>query len=205
MYNCLKLTDPVVICPYNNKHVIVRSRLQNHIVKCEKNYPEHYKIMCPYNATHRLFKNELTEHIITCSTRNVLESEMYPAPRKHGNTSFALNSEISSTIDCTENWDIDNDNTNTSSIEDKDFSTNNMEPQILNANLNSKDNIEKKVLRAPRGFSEAMLREVNEESCVDDVESITSSLGIGRGKGTLRSDQLKLIGLGRGKPLNNDI
>lgn len=204
MYHCLKLTDPYVICPYNSSHLIAQSRLPKHIVKCEKNYPEHHKIMCPYNATHRFFKHVLPEHIIICPTRNVLESEMYPEPRKRGNISFALNSEISSTIDCTENWDINNDNT-ISSIEDKDFSTNNMKVQIRNAISNSKENIEKKILRAPRGFSEAMLKEVNEESCVDDLESVTSSLGIGRGRGILRSDQLKLIGLGRGKPLNNDI
>lgn len=69
--------------------------------------------------------------------------------------------------------------------------------------FSSRDNIEKKGLRAPRGFSEAMLREENEESCVEDLESIVSSLGVGRGKIALKSNQLKLVGLGRGKPLDD--
>lgn len=28
--------DPVVICPYNKSHRIARSRIQGHLVKCEK-------------------------------------------------------------------------------------------------------------------------------------------------------------------------
>lgn len=36
MYRCQKLLDPVVICPYDEKHLIFKSRLQKHIVKCEK-------------------------------------------------------------------------------------------------------------------------------------------------------------------------
>lgn len=89
--------------------------------------------MCPYNATHRLFKEELEEHITTCSARNVL-NEIYPGfflyfiynflvfniivkilyfieTKKHGATNFEIYSDLSSTIDCTENWDIEiNDN-----------------------------------------------------------------------------------------------
>lgn len=31
-------SDPVVICPYDSNHKIARSRIQKHIVKCEKVY-----------------------------------------------------------------------------------------------------------------------------------------------------------------------
>lgn len=57
-------------------------------------------------------------------------------------------------------------------------------------------------VRAPRGFSEAMLREVNEDSCVDDLESVVSSMGIGRGKVTSSTNKLRKIGIGRGRPMN---
>ncbi|XP_034175326.1 uncharacterized protein LOC117602012 [Osmia lignaria lignaria] len=201
MYNCLKLSDSVVICPYNKNHLISKSRLQRHIVKCEKNYPEHYKVMCPYNATHRLFKNEITEHVVTCPTRNVLESEMHSEPRRHGAISVSLNSEISSTVDCAENWDLERDDHLRILHDDKYSSVDSIEAHEL-VDSDSRDNIEKKGLRAPRGFSEAMLREANEESCVEDLESIGSSLGVGRGKNALKSGQLKLVGLGRGKPLD---
>ncbi|XP_031849173.1 uncharacterized protein LOC116434701 [Nomia melanderi] len=196
MYSNSRLIDPVVICPYNKNHLIAKSRLQKHIVKCEKQYPEHYKIMCPYNATHRLFKSELEEHIMTCSARKVLESEMYSELKKHGYTQFPMPSEISSTVDCTENWDLDRDNV----TDDENSLSNNITPsQVININIS-----EQKVLRAPRGFSEAMLREPDEESAVEDFESVTSSMGIGRGKIIREKHWMKFVGLGRGSPLNTD-
>lgn len=36
MYKCLTLHDPIIICPYDKNHFIAKSRLQKHIVKCEK-------------------------------------------------------------------------------------------------------------------------------------------------------------------------
>ena len=57
-------------------------------------------------------------------------------------------------------------------------------------------------VRPPRGFSEAMLREASEDSCVDDLESVVSSMGIGRGKVTLSINKLRKIGIGRGRPMN---
>ncbi|XP_076242741.1 uncharacterized protein LOC143184418 [Calliopsis andreniformis] len=201
MYKCLKLLDPVVICPYDKNHLISKSRLQKHIVKCENNYPEHYKVMCPFNATHRLFKSELEEHIVTCPTRSVLESEMYPDPGIHKENCM-LQSEISSTIDCTENWDLEVDDSSKIFSEEEYAFDNNSD--TFKKTLDSENNVEKENLRAPRGFSEAMLKEANEESCVEDGESVISSMGIGRGKIIQEKDRLKMIGLGRGRPLNTN-
>ncbi|XP_076166949.1 uncharacterized protein LOC143146523 [Ptiloglossa arizonensis] len=204
MYKYFKLLDPVVICPYDKNHLIARSRIQKHIVKCEKQYPEHYKVLCPYNATHRLFKHELEEHIITCPARSVLDYEMYSERREHGSTSFSLQTEISSTVDCTENWDLEsNDNSRFLTYKESDLEDNiEMYKEDLDSNLN-KNIIENKNLRAPRGFSEAMMREENEESDIEDSESIMSSMGIGRGKITKEKMQAKLIALGRGGRLPN--
>ncbi|CAK9799077.1 Gametocyte-specific factor 1 [Anthophora quadrimaculata] len=223
------LIDPIMRCPYNKSHSIVKSRLQKHIVKCEKNYPDHYKVMCPYNATHRLFKIELEEHIITCPTRSVLETEMYTGPfkldtffriclfcmivifcftepKKHGSTNFALHSEISSTIDCTENWDLEIDINSTISTENyslnNDKETYKAPVDFRYVRYNTDDTTE---IRAPRGFPEVMLRDVDEESCIEDVESVNSSMGIGRGKVIWGSNKLRLVGLGRGCPINTDL
>lgn len=203
MYRCQKLLDPVVICPYDQKHLIFKSRLQKHIVKCEKKYPEHYKVMCPYNATHRLFKSQLEEHIITCPTRNVLESEMYSEPRKHGATNFALQSEVSSTIDYNENWDLEGNDGLKIFSDDESVSDNNADTRKETVDSIARNKIvENGDLRAPRGFSEAMLREVNDESGVEDVESVVSSMAIGRGKVIQEKDKQRLIGVGRGRKLN---
>ncbi|KOC62249.1 hypothetical protein WH47_04007, partial [Habropoda laboriosa] len=164
-----------------------------------------YKVMCPFNATHRLFKTELEEHIITCPTRSVLESEIYTEPRNHGVTNFVSHSEISSTINCAENWDSEID-FNSTILTDDYFSCNNVETSKVSDNFSFKRNIDEiTAIRGPRGFSEAMLRDLDEESYVEDVESIVSSMGIGRGKVTWNSNNLRLIGLGRGCPINTDL
>lgn len=204
------LLDPIVKCPYDN-HFIVKSRLQKHIVKCERRFPEHYKIMCPYNANHRLFKKELATHIITCPERNVLQSETYPEPRKHGVINFDLHSDISSTIDCTENWDLEDNDNFTIASEETFVATNSETPDVIvdptRAPCDTPEfaletaNEDREKIRAPRGFSEAMLREASEDSCIEDEESVISSMGIGRGKVTWNANKLKLIGLGRGRPL----
>ncbi|XP_076648892.1 uncharacterized protein LOC143356799 [Halictus rubicundus] len=193
MYRYLKLVDPVVTCPYNNLHLIARSRLQKHIVKCEKNYPEHYKIMCPFDATHRLDKSELEEHIMTCPTRKGLDSEMNQEVRNHGYMNFPMPSEISSTVDCTENWDLDMDN-DSIALDNENISNDNFVSQKVDF---------REDLRPPRGYSEAMLREENEDSALDDVESVYSSSGMGRGR-IIQEVQLKLLGRGAGRSLKRD-
>lgn len=59
--------NPFVSCPFNPLHRVSQSRLQAHIVKCEKNYPN-YKA-CPYNATHRFPEPEYTAHVTDCKAR----------------------------------------------------------------------------------------------------------------------------------------
>ncbi|XP_048265829.1 uncharacterized protein LOC126918058 [Bombus affinis] len=200
MHKYQTLLDPIVVCPYDKSHSVAKSRLPKHIIKCEKQYPEHYKLMCPYNASHRLSKKEFEEHITTCPTRNILESEIYSEIRKHGATNF-VPPDLSSTIDCKENWDIDINN-NPITITEEEYSVgNNIDSKAhcdspqYKLEKRSADDI---FIRAPRGFSEAMLKEVTEDYCIEDLESVVSSMGIGRGKITLNTDQLKKIGLGRG-------
>ncbi|XP_076757942.1 uncharacterized protein LOC143427578 [Xylocopa sonorina] len=213
MYSCRTFIDPVVKCPYYDNHFIAKSRLQKHIVKCEKRYNGDFRAMCPFNATHRLVKEDLKEHITTCPSRNVFNSEMYPEPTKHGATNFNLHSEISSTIDSTENWDTQVDDSSTISASDVYYAHDNIDSSRRNLDLmtprSTPETIlketygEHKPVRAPRGFSEAMMIEASEDSCIEDLESISSSMGIGRGKVTWES-KLKLIGLGRGQSLKKD-
>ncbi|XP_078047112.1 uncharacterized protein LOC144475266 [Augochlora pura] len=191
MYRYCALIDPVVICPYNKSHLIAKSRIQKHIVKCEKNYPDNYKVMCPYDATHRLFQEEFEEHIITCPSRNVVQSDMYIDPKNHGCITFPMPSEISSTVDDTENWDFE-PNTSSNLVDDDSISNNNTDLPLTNRHIYKKEN-----LRPPRGFPEAMMTECNEDSAVEDTESVYSALGLGRGKFLRKQMQMKLLGKNR--------
>ncbi|KRT84667.1 hypothetical protein AMK59_1850 [Oryctes borbonicus] len=61
----LKPHQKLVRCPFDPQHLLTEDRLQKHVIKCMKNYPNHVK--CPYNTLHCfLNKNELEGHIMEC-------------------------------------------------------------------------------------------------------------------------------------------
>ncbi|RVE48376.1 hypothetical protein evm_006937 [Chilo suppressalis] len=71
--NCT-MDDPFVSCPYEAAHRVPRSRLQAHIVKCQKNHPQLQ--ICPYNATHRLPEAEMKVHLGSCPSKAFIFSEI---------------------------------------------------------------------------------------------------------------------------------
>jgi hypothetical protein len=60
--------DKLVSCPYDSSHVIRISKIQNHIIKCEKSHPELARRMkiCDFNATHRYLPEDEKDHIENC-------------------------------------------------------------------------------------------------------------------------------------------
>ncbi|XP_043495221.1 gametocyte-specific factor 1-like [Polistes fuscatus] len=178
--------DVIVTCPYNENHKIAKSRIQKHIVKCEKNYPSDYKVICPFNATHRLFKHEITEHITKCPERKQVQPELCNRTEKN-----ELQHETTDLIESSENWDKVLESDSVSDIKEN-----------LHSNIRedySKYYNDDEDLRPPHGYSEVMLIEVDEEINSEDIESIASNMGIGRGK--INSDKIHLlrrIGIGRG-------
>lgn len=50
--------DKMVVCPYNKSHMILKSRIQTHLVKCEKQHPEIKLETCPFDITHRFRPEE---------------------------------------------------------------------------------------------------------------------------------------------------
>jgi hypothetical protein len=44
--------DPLETCPYDAAHRILRSRMQYHLIRCAKNFPNSKKKQCPYDACH---------------------------------------------------------------------------------------------------------------------------------------------------------
>jgi len=78
--------EDLVTCPYNKFHQIRRARIQYHIQKCRKNFPEMDLAVCPYNATHHFPKSEERIHLLECRDRRVVEMQKYnePLPGRHG-------------------------------------------------------------------------------------------------------------------------
>lgn len=45
--------DETVVCPYNSSHIILKERIQTHLVKCARSHPNIKLDTCPFNVTHR--------------------------------------------------------------------------------------------------------------------------------------------------------
>uniref|UniRef100_A0A182V3Y0 CHHC U11-48K-type domain-containing protein n=1 Tax=Anopheles merus TaxID=30066 RepID=A0A182V3Y0_ANOME len=61
------MSDEMLICPYNESHVIVRHRMPYHLVKCKKHHDANQSLQtCPFNAMHVMPKENIRTHIQTC-------------------------------------------------------------------------------------------------------------------------------------------
>lgn len=49
----------MIECPYNKMHQLLKSRVQTHLIKCRRNYPNVHKVQCPFNVTHLVNEPEL--------------------------------------------------------------------------------------------------------------------------------------------------
>ncbi|XP_046753160.1 gametocyte-specific factor 1-like [Diprion similis] len=206
-------SDPVVSCPYDKYHRIALSKIQMHIVKCEKNFPKGYKQTCPYDATHRLFEHELTDHIQNCPKRMVLEPERHQFIRNHGSTmsEFLESDAATSIIDHGESWDKESNRDWTPSIDGRssiiDCSTGSnfleqRDPSGCKEFIDPNQD-----LRRPLGYSEAMLvGGESDKAEASDMESVISVMGVGRGRNPsahLRLQKPFSFGRGMSLPRNN--
>ncbi|XP_015113039.1 gametocyte-specific factor 1 homolog [Diachasma alloeum] len=78
--------DPLVICPYDPAHEILKSRLQFHLVRCAKNHEFQDKEVCPYNAVHIIDKIHFQDHLVTCPDYREVQSFRFKTDDKelHG-------------------------------------------------------------------------------------------------------------------------
>jgi len=83
--------DRLLDCPYNRSHQIRPERMQYHLIKCRKQYPEKNLIICPFNATHHVAKSEERKHMMSCPDRRIVDIQRYrfnePTPGHHGDLS----------------------------------------------------------------------------------------------------------------------
>jgi hypothetical protein len=81
----------LITCPYNSAHQIRPERIQYHLIKCAKQYPDADVVICSYNATHHIIKTEEHNHNRDCPDRAIVEIQRYrfnePIPGQHGNLS----------------------------------------------------------------------------------------------------------------------
>uniref|UniRef100_A0A1B6KZ77 CHHC U11-48K-type domain-containing protein n=1 Tax=Graphocephala atropunctata TaxID=36148 RepID=A0A1B6KZ77_9HEMI len=64
--------DYFVTCSFDPHHILLRSRMPYHIVKCIKAHPNHNKIQCPFDSTEYIDPEEFPEHIRICGSKRTI-------------------------------------------------------------------------------------------------------------------------------------
>ena len=62
-----------VRCPYNVNHNVSIYRIQYHLMKCKKNYPEADFAICPFSASHHIPRIDIDSHVKKCPNRQIRE------------------------------------------------------------------------------------------------------------------------------------
>jgi len=73
--------DPhaLLVCPYDEVHVVSVLRFQRHLLKCRKNHPDKDLVKCPYNATHILLRDKLRSHLSVCPDKRAIDPDIIQA------------------------------------------------------------------------------------------------------------------------------
>ncbi|XP_017140960.1 gametocyte-specific factor 1 homolog [Drosophila miranda] len=95
--------DEYLICPFDESHRILSSRMMVHLVRCAPNHQGSKKVRCPFNITHICTITEMKIHLQNCTHRaGLLEfKNKLAAP--------VLPHETMEEIECDENWDEEPD------------------------------------------------------------------------------------------------
>jgi hypothetical protein len=103
----MQADDPILECPYDTSHSILKSRMQQHLVKCKRNHPLADKMICPFNAVHHVDKPNYQYHITTCPDRRVIEGYKYEVDdSEHGDLAEAPFHQLSIPLD-EETWEAE--------------------------------------------------------------------------------------------------
>ncbi|XP_076628193.1 uncharacterized protein LOC143345178 [Colletes latitarsis] len=97
-------------CPFDKSHRIIRGRLQTHLVKCAKNYPEGIKLVCIFDASHKVDPQNYENHLKECeSSGNIKCYEFSFEPEiKLGTISLESVCNVESTTINDEDWSGNN-------------------------------------------------------------------------------------------------
>lgn len=67
--------DDLIHCPFNDYHVVKRSRLNTHKKICPDRIAKGF-VQCPYNPSHYMTIRELERHKNSCPNRVIIDPEI---------------------------------------------------------------------------------------------------------------------------------
>lgn len=104
--------EGTVMCPYEKSHIILKTRIQNHLIKCARNHPEIHLERCPFDVTHHLRPEEKDEHIKSCPARVSFDEYRYTILSRQNEPKMEVPvSDLPDGIMSEENWDDINEPT----------------------------------------------------------------------------------------------
>lgn len=114
MYVVRDPNDELMKCPFNENHIILRSRIHYHLVKCRRKHLNSTKIQCPYDATEYLEPENFEQHLRECKSKTAVLNVQHSLrdmleTKSHGDltpTPFHMPVEK---LDSSEMWDNDDD------------------------------------------------------------------------------------------------
>ncbi|EDW95942.2 gametocyte-specific factor 1 homolog [Drosophila yakuba] len=71
--------EEYLVCPYDSAHRIRPLRLNNHFIRCAKNFPSAKLARCPFNDNHLPSAAEMQKHVFECSDRASMERFKLPS------------------------------------------------------------------------------------------------------------------------------
>ncbi|XP_022225791.2 gametocyte-specific factor 1 homolog [Drosophila obscura] len=66
--------NDLIFCPFDKSHIILRSRMAVHLIRCARNNTDSKKVSCPFNGTHLIDANEIKNHVENCPNRSTFEN-----------------------------------------------------------------------------------------------------------------------------------
>ncbi|XP_002133918.2 gametocyte-specific factor 1 homolog [Drosophila pseudoobscura] len=98
--------DDYLECPFDERHLIMRSRMTVHLVRCAPNHHGSRKVRCPFNNTHIDTISKMKIHVGTCPERAGFEKFVHQNEIEEPDE---LPYEKREEIECSEDWDKEPD------------------------------------------------------------------------------------------------
>ena len=70
-------SESMQTCPFNSAHRITSERLQYHIHKCRKSYPDVELKSCPFNVCHLVAAANYIDHQMNCPDKKIVDTHRY--------------------------------------------------------------------------------------------------------------------------------
>ncbi|XP_031628560.1 gametocyte-specific factor 1-like [Contarinia nasturtii] len=101
--------ENTVVCPYNKCHIILKSRIQTHLIKCAKQHPEIVLETCRFDVTHKFPAAERNSHEAECPSRENFDRYLYSVSTNNTNTGTASQSTTNTRRNPPPNYDDDDE------------------------------------------------------------------------------------------------